>query len=132
MVRNREVVMYIDLKIIVLSNSGYGTVRQTEDQWLDGVNVGTNSKKSDLLFPNFSELVNSFGYKVGIASTHKEFKSQLQSLYVNNSIGFLEVKINDNSTITPQTRHGYPLEHSEPNLSRDELRSNIIIPILKD
>jgi acetolactate synthase-1/2/3 large subunit len=121
-----------NLKIIVLNNSGYGMVRQTEDQWLDGVNVGTNSKTGDLLFPNFSELANSFGYKVGIASTHKELKSQLQSLYIDNSIGFLEVKINDNSKVIPQTRYGYPLEDSEPILSRDELRSNMIIPILKD
>ena len=121
-----------NLKIIVLNNSGYGMVRQTEDQWLDGINVGTNSKNGDLLFPNFSELANSFGYKVGIASTHKELKSQLQSLYIDNSIGFLEVKINDNSKVIPQTRYGYPLEDSEPILSREELRSNMIIPILKD
>jgi hypothetical protein len=70
------------------------------------------------------ELAKSFGYKVGIASTHKELKSQLQALYIENSIGFLEVKINDDSKVIPQTRYGYPLEDSEPILSREDLRSN--------
>ncbi len=121
-----------ELKIIVLNNSGYGMVRQTEEQWLDGLYVGTDSRNGDLFFPNFQSLAKSFGFEVGYASSHEELKSQLKALYSDNSIRFLEVRIDPNSKVIPQTRYGYPLEDSEPILSRDELRANMIIPIIKD
>jgi acetolactate synthase-1/2/3 large subunit len=120
------------LKIIVLNNLGYGMVRQTEEQWLDGLYVGTDSRNGDLLFPNFQLLAKSFGFEVGYASTHEELMSQLKALYSDNSIRFLEVRIDPDSKVIPQTRYGYPLEDSDPILSRDELKANMIIPIIKD
>jgi acetolactate synthase-1/2/3 large subunit len=121
-----------ELKIIILNNSGYGMVRQTEEQWLGGINIGTDSRKGDLVFPDFQALASSFGYKASKVSTHKELKSQLERMYSDNSIGFLEVVIDPYSKVIPQTRYGYPLEDSEPILSREELRANMLIPILKD
>jgi acetolactate synthase-1/2/3 large subunit len=121
-----------ELKIIILNNSGYGMVRQTEEQWLDGLYVGTDSRKGDLVFPNFQDLALSFGFKVGYASNHNELRSQLKAMYIDNSIKFLEVRINPDSKVIPQTRYGYPLEDSEPILSREDLKANMIIPILKE
>jgi acetolactate synthase-1/2/3 large subunit len=121
-----------ELKIIILNNSGYGMVRQTEEQWLGGINIGTDSRKGDLVFPDFQALASSFGYKASKVSTHKELKSQLERMYSDNSIDFLEVVIDPYSKVIPQTRYGYPLEDSEPILSREELRANMLIPILKD
>ena len=121
-----------ELKIIILNNSGYGMVRQTEEQWLGGINIGTDSRKGDLVFPDFQALASSFGYKASKVSTHEELKSQLERMYSDNSIDFLEVVIDPYSKVIPQTRYGYPLEDSEPILSREELRANMLIPILKD
>ena len=121
-----------ELKIIILNNSGYGMVRQTEEQWLGGINIGTDSRKGDLVFPDFQALASSFGYKASKVSTHKELISQLDRMYSDNSINFLEVIIDPHSKVIPQTRYGYPLEDSEPILSREELRTNMLIPILKD
>jgi acetolactate synthase-1/2/3 large subunit len=121
-----------ELKIIILNNSGYGMVRQTEEQWLGGINIGTDSRKGDLVFPDFQALASSFGYKASKVTTHKELISQLERMYSDNSINFLEVVIDPHSKVIPQTRYGYPLEDSEPILSREELRSNMLIPILKD
>ena len=121
-----------ELKIIILNNSGYGMVRQTEEQWLGGINIGTDSRKGDLVFPDFQALASSFGYKASKVTTHKELISQLEQMYSDNSIDFLEVVIDPHSKVIPQTRYGYPLEDSEPILSREELRSNMLIPILKD
>ena len=120
------------LKIIILNNSGYGMVRQTEEQWLGGINIGTDSRKGDLVFPDFQALASSFGYKSSKVSTHKELVFQLKRMYSDNSIDFLEVIIDPHSKVIPQTRYGYPLEDSEPILSREELRANMLIPILKD
>jgi len=118
-----------ELKIIILNNSGYGMVRQTEEQWLGGINIGTDSRKGDLVFPDFQALASSFGYKASKVSTHKELKSQLERMYSDNSIGFLEVVIDPYSKVIPQTRYGYPLEDSEPILSREELRAKMLNPI---
>jgi hypothetical protein len=97
-----------------------------------GANVGTNSKIGDIQFPNFTSLAKSFGYKVGKATSRMELKMHLKSLFLDNSIGFLEVEINKDAKVIPQTRFGYPLEDSEPELPKEELIENIIIPVLRE
>lgn len=121
-----------NIKLIVLNNSGYGMVRQTEEQWLNGVHVGTDSNEGDIKFPQFSKLAKSFDFKTAVASTHIELKHALRKMYVKETVNFLEVIIDPTSKVIPQTRFGYPLEDSEPILTREELKSNMLIPLVKE
>jgi len=121
-----------NLKIILLNNSGYAMVRQTEEQWLNGVHVGTDSRKGDLMFPDFQILSNSFGFRSRKVSNMDDLRQALSSMYNDGILNFLEVIIDPEARVVPQTRYGYPLEDSEPILTREELRDNMIVPIIKE
>jgi acetolactate synthase-1/2/3 large subunit len=121
-----------DMKIIVLNNSGYGMVRQTEDQWFDGKYVGTDSRMGDIKFPDFLSLANSFGLRSERVACKESLEFSLNEMYRKKNIDFLEVMIDPNSKVVPQARFGFPLEDSEPKLSRQELKANMIIPLLNE
>jgi len=121
-----------NLKIILLNNSGYAMVRQTEEQWLNGVHVGTDSRKGDLVFPDFQILSSSFAFRSSKVSTSNDLRQALSSMYNDSALDFLEVIIDPEARVVPQTRYGYPLEDSEPILTREELRDNMIVPIIKE
>lgn len=120
-----------NLKIIILNNSGYAMVRQTEDQWLLGKHVGTDQRNGDITFPDFCELAKSFGLKSFKAKNQNELHSGLKSMYIDNDINVLEVVIDASSKVVPLMRAGFPLEDSEPALSIQELEENMLIPLLQ-
>ena len=119
-----------NLRVIVLNNLGYGIVRQTEDQWMQGKHIGTDSRSGDLLFPDFVKLARAFGLRARRVQNLAELSEALQTMYESQEINFLEVVIDTDSKVVPQTRFGYPLEDSEPALSREELLENMIIPTI--
>ena len=119
-----------NLRVIVLNNLGYGMVRQTEDQWMQGKHIGTDSRSGDLLFPDFVKLARAFGLRARRVQNLAELSEALQTMYESQEINFLEVVIDPDSKVVPQTRFGYPLEDSEPALSREELLENMIIPTI--
>jgi acetolactate synthase-1/2/3 large subunit len=118
------------IKIILLNNQGYGMVRQTEDQWLESKHVGTDSRVGDITFPDFKKLAESFGLKPLVARNKVELTNALVQMYANKTSSFLEVCLNPESKVTPQVRFGSPLEDSEPRLSHEELKSNMLIPLI--
>jgi len=119
-----------NLKIIILNNSGYAMVRQTEDQWLSGKHIGTDQRNGDIVFPDFCDLAESFGLKSFKAKNQQELHSGLKSLYIDDDINLLEVVIDPSSNVIPQSRFGYPIEDSEPALSIQEMEENMLIPLL--
>jgi acetolactate synthase-1/2/3 large subunit len=119
-----------NLKIIILNNSGYGMVRQTEDQWLSGKHIGTDQRNGDIIFPDFCKLAESFGLNSFKAKDQRELRSGLKSMYIDNNINLLEVMIDPSSKVVPQSRFGYPIEDSEPALSLMDMEENMLIPLL--
>lgn len=119
-----------NLKIIILNNSGYGMVRQTEDQWLSGKHIGTDQRNGDIIFPDFCKLAESFGLNSFKAKDQRELRSGLKSMYIDNNINLLEVVIDPSSKVVPQSRFGYPIEDSEPALSLMDMEENMLIPLL--
>ena len=52
----------IPVKIFILNNDGYHSIRQTQKNYFENREIGCGSK-SGLTFPNFKKLSNAFGYK---------------------------------------------------------------------
>ncbi len=51
----------LDLKLIILNNGGYISIRQTQNNFFSGRHIGID-EKSGLMFPNFVKLAESFGF----------------------------------------------------------------------
>ncbi len=116
----------LPVRIVLLSNRGYAMVRQTETQWLDGVNAGT-SDRTGLGFPDFAALARSFGFKTFSLSASAGTERILADAFAHDGPVFIEVEIDERHGVYPQSRFGYPIEDSDPLLPREEFLSNMIV-----
>ncbi len=111
---------------ILLNNCGYGMVRQTEDQWLNSRNVGTDSESGDLVFPDFSLVASAFSLPHYRLDSEAEVAKVLQLAYESRRC-FVEVIIAPAARVAPQARFGFPIEDGEPTLDREEFKHNMIV-----
>ena len=114
----------LPVKILLLDNSGYSMVRQTETQWLRGVNVGT-STESGLGFPDFMRLAAAFGLKAAELTRNADIESTLRKTFAEAGASFLRIEIPSEKGVIPQVAFGYPIEDSEPHLPREEFLRNM-------
>ncbi len=114
----------LPVRLFVLNNKGYGIVRQTEDQWLDGRHAGTSS--DDLSFPDFSKLAADFDIPAVTITKNAEISTKLQEVLKQKGPVLVDVAIPVHHKVIPQSKFGYPIEDSEPLLPRDEFLANMI------
>ena len=112
--------------ILLLNNNGYSMVKQTQEQWLKGKYYAT-SFSGGLVFPNFKQVANSFGLNYNLIDNYSSLNRIMNNAYKKRMPRIIEIKIHPNERVTPQSRFGYPIEDSEPMLSRKEFNSNMII-----
>ena len=116
------------LTIFVLNNLGYGMVRQTEEQWLSGKNVGTGLGASGLSFPDFTSLCKSFGIRSTLVLTEQQLDASVRDAYDRRELVVLEVMIDPNAGVAPQCKFGFPIEDADPPLPLEEFIGNMIVP----
>lgn len=116
----------LPVKIILIDNDGYAMIRQTELQWLGGVNVGS-STDSGLGFPDFSTLARSFGIPSQSIFKNKDARRVLRKAFSQSGPAFVHIKIGSNGNVVPLVAFGYPIEDSEPHLPRKEFLANMIV-----
>jgi acetolactate synthase-1/2/3 large subunit len=114
----------LPIKILLLDNGGYSMVRQTEDQWLRGVNVGT-STESGLSFPDFMALTKSFGIPAFEVTSNAELEPVISSAIAQPGPSLVRVVVPHEKRVIPQVAFGYPIEDSEPHLPREEFLANM-------
>ena len=71
----------LPVKIAVLCNDGYGTIRQTCKNFFGGKELGC-TKESGISFPDFKLLAEAFGFKYMHCSTHAELEDSIKE-FVN-------------------------------------------------
>ena len=109
----------LDIHIILLNNHGHRMCVHTEDQWFNSKNCAT-TEESGLGFPNFSATASAFGIGIG---------EGLGSLRLSGPM-FHEIEIDPNARLASQARYGFPIEDSEPSLSREEFKQQMIVETL--
>ena len=112
------------VKILLLDNSGYSMVRQTETQWLGGVNVGT-STESGLGFPDFIKLAQAFGLETRELAKSAGLRGELAGIFASPGAVFARIEIPAQKGVIPQVAFGFPIEDSEPYLPREEFFRNM-------
>jgi acetolactate synthase-1/2/3 large subunit len=119
----------LPIKIILLNNSGYGMIRQFQEQYFD---CRFQSSVIGFSNPDFQKVVSAYDIRTEkISSTH-EVLPALDSLLSDFKPGFLEVVIDEKFRVIPKLAVNKPVEDQEPSLSRAELSSNMIIDVLPE
>jgi acetolactate synthase-1/2/3 large subunit len=129
----------LPVKVFVLNNDGYLSIRSTQQNYFADNIVGCGPE-SGVTFPDFVKLATALGFgtrrisslgelESGIAETLAADGPQLCEVILDREQGFAPKlssrKLDDGRMVTS------PLEDLAPFLPRDELAENMLIPLLE-
>lgn len=119
----------VPVKIVLFSNQGYGTIRNTCKNFFDGTKVGCDPE-SGVGMPNFEKVANAFGYHYRKCAANEEVEACLDWLFTSERHAFLEVMQDFNdvfepklqSRLLPDNRFATPALHDmAPFIEKEEL-----------
>lgn len=124
-----------DVKIFLLNNRGYHSIRQTQRNFFSDNIVGCGTE-SGLGFPDFEKLAGAFGFHYSRIADHATLKTGIEAALAADRPAICEVMIDLNQAFSPKLGSRRlpdgrmvtsPLEDMSPLLPRDELAENILI-----
>ena len=130
----------LPIKLFVLNNDGYSSIRQTQQNYFPDNIVGCGPE-SGLTFPDFGKLGTAFGFEVRRCASHDELASKIRDTLAGDGPQLLEVMLDPEQPFSPklasrQLEDGRmvssPLEDLAPFLPRDELAENMLVPLVEE
>ena len=127
----------LPIKIFVINNGGYHSIRQTQKNFFGDPLVGIGAESGDLSFPSMEKLAWAYGYpyqKITDNCRLEEIKETLQihgpaicEVFVDTQQKFepkcASKRLEDGSMVSA------PLEDLAPFLSQEELKQQMFIPL---
>lgn len=131
----------LPIKIFVINNSGYHSIRQTQMNFFGEPLVGIGPQSHDLAFPSMEKLAQAYGYPYFAIHDNSELEAVMQDLTKQKGALICEVFVNLTQKFEPKsatkrlsdgTLVSAPLEDLAPFLPREEVLENTLIkPIEK-
>jgi len=123
------------IKIFVINNDGYHSIRQSQKNYYNGKEIGCGPE-SGISFPNFKKVCESFGIKAYQVNTLKKLENNINKVFKINGPTLTEIIIDKNQLFEPRLSSkkldngqivSLPLEDMAPLLDRKEFLSNMIV-----
>jgi len=127
----------LPIKLFILSNNGYSSIRQSQRNYFPDNIVGCGPD-SGLSFPNFTKLGSAFGIASQSCKQHDLLSAAIKATITNDGPQILEVFLDPEQPFAPKLASRQlpdggmvsgALEDLAPFLSREELKDNMIIPL---
>lgn len=127
----------LNVKLFVLSNNGYLTIRGAQMNHFKGRFIG-ESIKSGLGFPDFKKLADAYGIPYRKLEKNITLDQSIEEILSIEGPVFCEVMMDENQLIAPKQSSmampdgrmvSKPLEDMYPFLDRDEFMSNMFVKI---
>ncbi len=127
----------LPIKVLVLNNGGYLSVRQTQDNFFGGNAVGAGPK-SGVSFPDSVKIAEAYGLPAARLE-RADFANDLRRLLADDAPLVCDVVLDPQQNFEPKLSSrqlpdgrmvSAPLEDMFPFLSREELRENMLVPTL--
>lgn len=132
----------MNIKIFVINNSGYHSIRQTQNKFFsDKKPVGIGEESMDLSFPQMWKLAYAYGYPYVVAGTNSELEEVVARAMEIEDFAICEILVDSVQNFEPKssgkqladgTMVSPPLEDLAPFLSDEELKENMIIPLWRE
>ena len=125
----------LPVKIVLLNNDGYSSIRQTQASYFPGHVVGCDPG-SGLTFPDFQAVAGAFGIPGRRCATLGEVPDALAATLASDGPALLELVVDPERPFEPKlssravedgTMVSSPLEDLAPFLSREELAENLLV-----
>lgn len=125
----------LPVKVLVLNNGGYVSIKQTQNAYFPDNLFGTDSKNG-VTFPDFVSLAHAFGLPALRVRKLSEWQSlEVRTFLQSDGPGLIDVVVDENQPFSPKlasrklddgTMVSPSLEDMAPFLSREEMEQNIL------
>ena len=131
----------LPLKIILINNQGYHSIRQTQTNlFSEHSKVGIGPESGDLSFPEYKKIAAAFGIPYFEAHANKDVAIAFEALMKKDGFALLEIFVSPMQFFEPKNSArklengkltSAPLEDLYPFLPREELKENLFIKMLE-
>ena len=130
----------LPIKIFVINNGGYHSIRQTQKNYFGEPLVGIGADSGDLSFPDMEKLAEAYGYSYIRIDDNGQLH-RLQGVLTTQGSCICEVFVDSNQSFEPKSASkrledgrlvSAPLEDLAPFLPREELVRQMVIPLVED
>jgi acetolactate synthase-1/2/3 large subunit len=125
----------LPIKIFVVNNGGYLSIKNTQDKFFSGRYFGINPEFG-VSFPSLKKIANAYGFKYTKIDSLKKLKNSMQDIVMETTPIICELMMPKDEQILPtsstkQLETGkivsQPLENMFPFLSEEEFNSEMIV-----
>lgn len=130
----------LPVKVILINNSGYVSIFQTQRNFFNGQEVG-GGPKSNVTFPDFSKIAAAFGFAYTQAASHAELGDAIAATLAADGPALCEIMVDEHVGFAPKLgakqhpdgRITSPaLEDLSPFLPRETLAANMRIALMDE
>lgn len=131
--------LQLPIKYFVLNNNGYASIRASQSGYFKET-IGCDPE-SGMTLPDISKLAAAFGIPTLTIQDHSELRTTIRHVLAMEGPVVCEVMVQPDQAIGPRvsskikndgTMVSTPLEDLFPFLGRDELKSNMLIPLIEE
>ena len=131
---------WLPIKIFVINNGGYHSIRQTQKNFFGEPLVGVGVDSGDLTFPSMEKLAWAYGFPYVSIRGNRELDEKLEEALAIDGPVICEVFVTMDQNFEPKsaakklpdgTLVSPPLEDLAPFLSDEEMDENMIIERIK-
>lgn len=128
----------LPVKLYVINNSGYHSIRQTQKNFFGEPLVGIGADSGDLSFPDLSKLADAYGFPYFSCGSNEELDQTIRQVAGCEGPVICEVFVTTDQQFEPKAASkrledgsmvSAPLEDLAPFLPREELKENMYIPL---
>lgn len=127
----------LPVKVFVLNNLGYHSIRQTQANFFPDNIIGCGTD-SGLAFPDFAAIAQAFGFPFQRCTCHAELDETIRECLALPGAAMCEIMLDLKQAFAPKLSSRKledgrmitaPLEDMAPFLEREEFRSNMLVPL---
>ena len=128
----------LPIKLFILNNNGYLTIRHTENALFKGMQSGTDPE-TGVSIPNFQSLGQAYGFKTYKITEHNHMRETIRAVLDEPGPVICELIMDPIQPLVPKTSFKQlpdgklispPIEDLYPFLDREEFANNMIVPII--
>ena len=128
----------LPVKLFVINNQGYHSIRQTQQSYFKPPLVGVGEESGDLSFPDLSRIMPAYGFPYRAVHASEDLEAAISEALDAEGAFVCEVFVTKYQKTEPKTSAkklpdgsmvSAPLEDMYPFLDREELESNMFIPL---
>lgn len=125
----------LPVKIFILNNGGYLSIRQTQDGFLEGRHIGSDAQ-GGMSLPDVTSVAKAYGLKTVRITNHSELSKKIHQVLSSKGPVLCEILVSKDQEVMPRqgfdkkpdgTNAPRPLEDMYPYLDRKEFIKNMMI-----